>query len=486
MMLPKRDTRGLIIVLLGAALLTGGMTWSCGGSDGPPNVLLLSIDTLRADHLGCYGYPRQTSPVIDALAEEALLYEDCQAPAPWTLPSHVAMLSGRHPISAGITGAASSIPATTPMVAERFAAAGYETVGFVDSKPQGFVGAERGFDRGFETFRHAPLTERQIFRYDMAGTVDAALEWLDGREDGRPFFLFLHTKSVHTSPGGTLRGRADKRRFPYDKPKPWVLRFLTDEGKRMKWIDREGGKGMYYLRGINNRIVAGTMTPDDVPASRKKALLGLYDAGILYTDYHLGRLLRGLRESGHFRNTIILVTADHGESFLEHQLLLHKEVHRQVLHVPLLLKLPEADEPRRLGRPVSLTDIPPTLLSLAGLEPDAGAHGRPLPLGDEGAAPEPRFASYRWGPDAIYEGYALEQGRWALLHHRYGTRGAFRTTLYDREADPGQFVAVESRPEVAGLLLEQLGRRLEQEIEGEEITLDAETREHLEALGYFQ
>lgn len=474
------------LMLLSLVVLAGFLpgSWACNRSTGPVNILLLSVDTLRADHLGCYGYPRRTSPVLDRLARESLLYEDCLAPAPWTLPSHVAMLSGRHPIAAGITGAASSIPAKLPMLAEHFAAAGYETVAFVDSKPKGFVGGERDFSRGFSVYQHAPFSRRQAYTFDMRATVDTALDWLGDRDPTRPFFLFLHTKSVLANPGN--RGHRDPRRFPYDKPEPWATCFLDEEGRGYRWVDEKGRKGLEYLRGFNDQIAAGTYSPDDFTGRRLEALGSLYDAGILYLDHHFGRLLEELERRGLDRNTVLLITSDHGESFLEHQFLLHKEVHRQVLHVPLILRLPQARGGHRLNQPVTLTDVAPTLLELAGLEPEPGFHGRPLPADPEAPLAGPRFASFRWGPGSIYEGYSLEEGRWTLLRHRYGPAGQFRVELYDNAADPGQFIPVNDQPTIAGILLQQLERRLGQEVRGEEISLDHETREHLRALGYLR
>ncbi|UCE87185.1 MAG: sulfatase-like hydrolase/transferase, partial [Deltaproteobacteria bacterium] len=231
-----------------------------------PNVLLFSIDTLRADHLGCYGYARDTSPNLDALADRSLRFTEAFAPAPYTLPSHVAMLTGIHPHALGIENRRSAIPAETRLLAELLSEAGYRSAAFVDSMPRGFVGGSRGFARGFDEYTHMPERAKRGYRYDMAATADAAARWLAGRADDRPFFLFLHTKSVHTLP--SRAGGKNPMHFPYDKPEPYRSRFLSDAAAGLSWSEPKLGSGVDYLRALNERLASGEISPADIPRER--------------------------------------------------------------------------------------------------------------------------------------------------------------------------------------------------------------------------
>ncbi len=452
----------------------------------PPSFLLLSVDTLRADHLSCYGHSRDTSPVLDRLAGEGLVYTDCLAPASWTLPSHFALLSGQHPYEAGVTRHESSIAPEVPMLAEALSAAGWQTAALVDSRESGYVGAERGFGRGFDLYRHAPFGEEQDYEYDMAVTADEAVEWLEGRDSERPFFLFLHTKAVHASK--LSRQRADPRRLPYSKPEPYASRFLSEAGREIVWSDPELGEGIHWLRGVNERLAAGQLEPEEIDEERREALMALYDAGIFYMDEHFGRVLEALDRLGLDENTVVIVTADHGEAFLEHRLFLHVEVYRQLLRVPLVLRLPGLEGGRRLDQPVTLADVPATILSLAGVEAPAAATGRPLPLrASQGLDPRVRFAFYGQhaeNQDRLYEGFSLRVGHWSLVHHQFASSPEFESELYDLREDPDELAPLTDRLDVTTRLVEELWSRRDRMGAGPEIELDAGTLEHLRELGY--
>ncbi len=350
----------------------------------PPNLLLISIDTLRADHLGCYGYHRDTSPRLDALAADAVRFTAAYAPAPWTLPSHASMLTGMHPYEIGIDNQWRTLPEETPVVAELLARAGYLSAAFVDSQEKGFVGAGRGFSRGFELYQHAPHQPGGQ-RFDMAATVDAALAWLDERDRDKPFFLFLHTKSVHAAPSG--EACLDPRCFPYDKPDPFRFRYLSPEAASGSWTSPEDGSGQAYLWSLNAKILSGELDPRTYPRERIEVLEALYDAGIYYVDVHLGRLFEALEQRGLDDSTAVVVTSDHGEAFLEHSLLMHQEVYDTLLRVPLIVRLPPPAGPaggRVVESQVTLADVVPTLLRLARAEVPVGLTGRALPLTEAG------------------------------------------------------------------------------------------------------
>ncbi len=457
-----------------------------------PNLLLISLDTLRADHLGCYGYHRDTSPRLDALAAESVRFAAAYAPAPWTLPSHAAMLTGMHPYDIGFDNQWRTLPQEIPVVAELLAEAGYRTAAFVDSQARGFVGAERGFGRGFERYQHAPHRQGGL-RFDMAATVDAALDWLDseGPDPERPFFLFLHTKSVHALPND--EACLDDRCLPYDKPEPYRFRYVSSEQAPFSWSSPEDGSGQAYLWSQNAKILRGELDPETYPGERLAVLEALYDAGIHYVDVHLGRLFDELGERGLDEGTAIVVTSDHGEAFLEHSLFLHQEVYDTQLRIPLIVRLPgsSATAGRVAAPQVTLADIVPTLLRLAQATVPETLTGRPLPLtaaADDVAAQRDLFAYYLFPGRFTYQGYALRRGDLKLVAHNIDASDRFRQELYDTGRDPRELQPLadaERRQEMRQVL----GARLRQEVvaQGRELKKSqAPSQDIIRSLGYIE
>lgn len=356
------------------------------------------------------------------------------------------MLTGIHPKRLGIADRDSALPDETVTLAEHLARAGYLAAGFVDTMPGGFVGAGRGFARGFAEYHHLPAEAKSGYRYDMAVTASRAVEWLGRAERAEPFFLFLHTKSVHALPSSGLS--PDPRRFPYDKPEPWRSRFLTEEGSRLSWVHPRLGSGIDLLRSLNEGIAAGKLRRDELPAARIQALKDLYDGGISYVDHHFGRVLAALDRAGLADRTVVVVTSDHGESFLEHDLLLHKEVYPATLRVPLIVHLPWRREPRVVSRRAALVDLVPTLLALAGAPVPSGLDGTALRVEGDGPADpaSPAFAYYHDTPGYYYEGYAMRDEAFTLVHHRLGRGAEYRTELYDRRVDPEERSPVRDEP----------------------------------------
>ena len=473
----------VLLVLLGVV----GCDAGSGPRGAPPHLLLISVDTLRADHLGSYGYERETSPVLDALAARSTRFSRAFAPSPWTLPSHAAMLTGWHPLRAGIRDVKSRIRDDVPVVAEPLRASGYATAAFVDSPAEGFVGGRRGFDRGFDHYAHAPHGDEGERRYDFARTVDAAVAWLESRDLERPFFLFLHSKGVHS-----LRDDESARvpaASPYDAPEPFRWRFLPSERATHEWR-AQGAVGVRYLEGVNRSLARGRRPLPELRRATETELVARYDGAIAYFDHQLGALLQALRRLGLSEGTVVVVTSDHGEGFLEHRLLLHKELHREILHVPLVVHRPPGDPPGRVvSTPVSLEDVAPTLLALAGIPQPAQMQGRPLPFAASDAR-EPRslFAYARRAEGEYYEGQSLRRDGWALIRDRLSGEEGFAVRLYDLERDPFEKRPVtgetERRERMTAELLAwyEAGSRSETS----EIELDDETLEDLRALGYLE
>ncbi|MGH7287886.1 MAG: sulfatase, partial [Myxococcota bacterium] len=478
-----------------------------------PSVILVSIDTLRADHLGCYGYSRPTSPRIDAFAASAVRFSEGYSGAPWTLPAHAQMLTGHDPYALGVIHKRSALPDGVPLLAEILASAGYETAAFVDSSKRGLVGAERGFARGFHEYHHAPHRDGLAFEYDARVTMEVALEWLRERRDRqKPFFLFLHTKSVHSVQGGTPR--ADERTPPYDVPRGDRFRFVTDEQARLSWSSPELGASTQYLSSLNEAYRSGERDPGAFPAERRDALVGLYDGAIRYTDEQFGALLDGLATLQLLDSTLVVLTADHGEEFLDHGRLLHEQVYRELLHVPLIIRFPGQHEGRVVAEDVSLADIVPTLVDWLGVSTSFGFAGRSLLEERPRGAARALLASYHeaipsdnrpllhglcrslsrrftvppsWLSGCVWAArhYSLRRGDWTLVYNEFLDGREPTTELYGNQGDSLQQHAIPDA-EVAGDLLSALREGRERmAVEGARaIAVDEETRKHLEALGY--
>ena len=395
------------------------------------------------------------------------------------------MLTGRHPYELGIRNRRSAIPEGVSVLAEPLQAAGYETAAFVDSTPGGFVGARRGFGRGFGSYSHVSEQHTSKYRFDMAKTVDASIRWLQRRDSARPFFLFVHTKSAHDTPRDVkLLAESDA---PYHKPQRYRTRFLPGDDLQFSWSDDSGAAGVLYLWALNDRIARGTFDRDAFPDAKLEELVGLYDGGIYYVDEHFGRLLREIDRLGLQDDTVIIVTSDHGEAFLEHHFFLHKELYRDLLRIPLIVHDPRRGGPGRLAQRVTLADLAPTVLQRAGVAIPEEVTGRPLPLHeDQVVEARPLFSFFHYRNGYFYQGAALHEGPWKLIRHRIGAGGEFRTELYhtQRDATEQQPIAADARR------AEAMRARLEAWLEqgashgSPQIEFDSETLEELRAMGY--
>ncbi len=288
----------------------------------PPNVVFLSVDTLRADHLGCYGYENETSPNIDKLAEECLVFEDCVCEVPLTFPSFGSMLTSRYPRITGATRNGLHMPDEITSIVQLFQDAGYYT--FCVQSNWTLKAKLSGLDRGFDVYEDDFHKGRWFFikaERHANEVTEVALEQLDRIDPDKPFFCWIH----YTDPHAPYRFH---RKFkPSGKPRFWQ-------------------------------------------ANRKK-VLAKYDSEVAFTDHHLARLLEAIPTE----NTYLLFVADHGESLYEHDYLGHgRRIYQTGLHVPLMITGPGI-EPGRTGVPVRGVDIGPTLLGLAGLSAKPGMLG---------------------------------------------------------------------------------------------------------------
>jgi arylsulfatase A-like enzyme len=334
-------------------LVSGFLCWGCSRSPRRLNVILISLDTLRADRLGAYGYGRETSPALDALAAHGALFENVVAETSWTLPSHATMLSGLFPSTHGAVLPSLKPGSGTIFLAERLRAAGYRTLGLTDG---GYVGARYGFDRGFDTFDDSEK--------GLEATLTRAESYLNDLPPHDRFFLFLHTYDIHC---------------PYTPAAPYAGVFKNPSAE---FIETEGRCGNPHYNGM-------VLSDGQV-----RYLSDRYDESIREADGRLGAFFARLEKAGRLRETVVLVTSDHGEEFHEHGQIGHeRSLYRELLSIPLVVAGPSIPAGRRT-QAAGLVDIVPTVLSLAGLPSVADVEGRDLFA--ETSPTWPRFSELSW------------------------------------------------------------------------------------------
>ena len=342
---------------------------ACGRENGRAtrNVLLISVDSLRADRLGVYGSGRETSPTLDRLSREGVLFERALSPTAWTLPAHVTLLSGELPEHHGTVAREDTIRPDLPLLQESFARHGYETVGFYSGP---FLHPFYGFARGFEQYRscetkpvaHPYRLEEVAPSHDdrtNRAIQDAFGGWV-AKKSERPFFAFVHMWDVH---------------FDYIAPEPWGSMFDP-----------------HYTGALNGRDIAGEGFPDAASRRDVDHLLALYDGEVRYTDATIAEMLRVLDDAGLVDDTLVVVTSDHGEEFREHGgKTHHRAVYMESVHVPLIVWARSGlARGRRVTPFVSLADIAPTILDVVGLPPLTDIDGRTLAAALRGEVLVPR------------------------------------------------------------------------------------------------
>jgi arylsulfatase len=304
-----------------------------------PNVVVITLDTMRADHMGCYGYFRKTSPNLDELAASSVLFERCLVPMSTTLPSHTSMFTGVWPAEHGVLANVKKqfIYERDPSLvtlAEVFEAAGYRTAAFVSAYP---LRAEAGLATGFEVYNQPTRSKER----DAAQSTRQAMLWL--KDVGQqPFFLWVHYFDPHG---------------PYLPPSPYNEAFKTTDELR-QWL--------------GDRAVALTVFRSKVKRTEQGHKVNLlrsvnqYDGEIAFMDHHIGVLLDHLKEANLWNRTVVAVMGDHGEGLNQHREPGHGFSWDEQVRVPFLLRAPGLD-PRKEGRLVSATDLGPTLFGLANL-----------------------------------------------------------------------------------------------------------------------
>lgn len=393
---------------------------ACGGAASPPpprpsgpsgsglNVLLITIDTLRADHLGIYGYQRNTSPRIDALAREGTVFTHAFTYWPKTRGSFAIMLTGRRPSQNGYSGQHPVVLGFNPTIADSLKRAGYATAAIVDNPN---VAAVNGYSKGFDSYRETWEEEALVSEMDRARAItEGAVGFLRGATGDHPFLLWLHYVNPHA---------------PYTPPAPYDTAFLdaaSEEGPRLKPVRRFHGGVPEHL------AVAGK--------DRLGYYVAQYDGEIAAVDEEVGKVLAALKESGAGGRTVVILTSDHGESLGEHDYYFDhgEDLFDPCLAIPLIITLPGSGAGRRSEVLASTLDVFPTILDAAEVSypPDlAGASLLPALTGGGGSGRERLYAQNERGLSATFG------ARLKLVATPGRPSGAWYA-LYDRAVDPGE------------------------------------------------
>jgi len=426
-----------------------------------PNVVLIIMDTTRADRFGCYGNDLGLTPGIDRLAASGVRFENAFAHAPWTLPSTASLLTSRLPSSHGAGGRVRDF---TPLadhvatLAEQFKSAGYKTAAIINV----FFLTERfGLTRGFDHVDYFDDTTNEHMR-PAVDTTDAAIRWLSAN-DADPVFAMVHYFDPH---------------LVYSPPEEFRERFADPR-------DQQSTETLFGKRRDMVELRSGKIQSADLPIQR---LEKLYNGEIAYADQQVTRLIDWLKSSGMYNDTIVVITSDHGEEFAEHGGYEHGHtLYDELLHVPLIIAGTDVPSGVTATDVVGLMDVAPTLLRLANIDVPGGFHGQELTPALEGA-PLPDRAVFSEGNMWSDSWYALRQGEKKLITSPAGEKS--RAMLFDLAADPGEKTDIATRdPATARRLLADMDLILKaasSRSPTQPLNLTDRERDRLCALGYIE
>jgi arylsulfatase A-like enzyme len=400
---------GALLLFLGASC-TDSDTTELAPRNAGINVLLITVDTLRPDHMSAYGYPRDTTPAIAGLASRGVLFETAFTYWPKTRGSFAAMFTSLYASQHGLTVRDRDLPYFNQTLAETFQAAGYRTAAAVDN---GNLDRSLGFAQGFSTYEQTWAHDEEENELDRTERITSFAEEFLRQEDDAPFFLWLHYVNPHT---------------PYEPPQELLDRFRGDgvvpRGPKLESV-------VGYHGGVNRKMaVEGEEHWGDY--------IDRYDAEILAADVHVGRALKALDESPYPDSTIVVFTSDHGESLGEHDYFFDHgfDLFNPSLRIPLILSFPGfLPSGERVGGHVSNLDIFPTILDLAQVSFPPSLQGRsllPLVRGTENKLHERLF--FQNDQHQI----AISNGRLKLVHYPEGAGSSERYELYEMYGDPGE------------------------------------------------
>jgi arylsulfatase A-like enzyme len=499
-----------------------------------PNLLLIVLDTMRRDRLSAYGGPRETSPNLDRFASDAALFARATSGAQWTVPAHASMFTGLYPSAHGLTEADYRLSSALPTLAERLSHAGYETVGFCNNPLVGLL--DHGLTRGFESFyNYAGAAINRPFERPLNPPLDGAVrgwrefartvsnqfarrEWLF-RASLHPLITPLWTRLVNykgSSPDSisdVIHYLEHQRAGGQTRP---LFTFLNLMGTHLPYrptsdalrhIAPNMDEASYRFVGRFNADAARWASPTESPLEdwQTAALEAFYDAEIFAQDVQLGHLLRYLKQSGALKDTVVVITADHGEGHGDHGFFGHSFiVNQELVHVPLIVSHPDGFAVgERIDAHVSTRRVFHTLLEAAGaFEPEHPSHlslvepAADGPIAFSEAFPPQTFLTVmRQRAPALIDRLRLTQVRRAVLsgQHKLTTVGGRVEALYDTAADPLELHDLSAQHPA---LTSDLLRELEQFVGAQDAARDGlaalaeqsaltpDMLDHLRALGY--
>ena len=476
----RGSARRVLAALLGLGLVALCVGWwlrfqpaELLSASGRPNVVMISIDTLRADHLSLYGYSRETSPRIDALARRGVTFDNAFAHSPKTAVSHMSLFTGLTPEAHGVRQWAKvssrRLSDDIPTLASLLQDAGYYTAAITSG---GHMRAELGFDDGMQFFQVVPDLRRAFRR-----ARDVLTERAGGGDRLAPFFLFVHTYEVHA---------------PYTPIAPYDSLFTSrDYQGGIVSSQRDLVKAAAGDWGRQHEIFWQAV--DETSEADLQHLQDLYDGSIRFVDDQIGEFLDWLSGAGVLDQTLVIVLSDHGEEFLDHGRFQHNQAYEELLRVPLVMAFPgppgESGRGVREGGLVRLVDVAPTVLDFLGV---------PLPDHVEGVSLLPLLAGGAGPPEVVISGWpepgirSLRRDDWKLIERRSSAGKWVR--LYDLQEDPAeQLDLAESEPGRRDALrqhlraMEMASRAFRDARErGRAVEPDEEAIEHLRALGYIE
>jgi arylsulfatase A-like enzyme len=456
----------------------------------PQGVIFIIADTLRRDHLGTYGYGRDTAPVLQSLARDGALFRDCQTQATWTKVAIPSLLTSLYPGSHGVIDFGDRLPASAHTIAEVYRDAGYATLSLSSVF---FTGRLSNLHQGFEELHESASLTTKPSSKTAREYVDRLLPWLDIHHDV-PFFVLLHVLDPH---------------FPYETYRPYNT-WWADPAKKAEYqqqmaaVRPQIAEPLLRTIGMPNRgelLAAGVD-----PAAFTRQNLDWYDGSIRSLDAEVGRLVTYLRGTGLDRRTLIAVVADHGEEFLDHGRMFHgQSVYGELTNVPLVLWGPGRIPPETVvNETVQNIDLMPTLLALSGLPVPKEAQGTSLVplLGQKanGWRSRPAFSEKAAVRDVLgppprdTQSFAVVSEGWKLIYNEKRPAGAPEYELYDHRQDPLDHTDLAARhPDT----VQRLARLLDgwrRKVRAERLPSDqeagkglgSEELERLRSLGYIQ
>lgn len=431
------------------------------GESVPPDVIIYLIDTLRADHLGVYGYGRPTSPRIDRFAEGATVFTNAQAQSSWTRTGVTSLMTGMLPQAHGVNRRDEALAPEITTLAEAFKAQGYTTLGFITN---GNVSATFGLDQGFNHYQYLSESKNSIAVHQTAARLNHwVFKWLDTlapRGQRPPFFLYVHATDPHA---------------PYTPPGVYYERFAA---------------GVDPLRGRLEHVHGISGGRHEAPEGTAEAWKDLYDGEIAYTDHHFGRLLDKLETMDLAASSMMVLVSDHGEEFFEHGGWEHgKTLYGEQLRVPLIVQLPGREHGgQRLSILANQMDVMPTLLDYVGVELPELVQGQSLLPWIRGEAEDlskaPSYAYLRLS--GRHSESVIDRG-FKLIVDSVPNPPAH--LLFHVDEDVAETVDMSADRPIEGGFLGQDLRRLEESLRGRgraatQVEIDDELRKRLEALGY--